>query len=81
MGPSHTCDAKTETRALPEKKKTALAKPEKQKFIQAEAPASIAKALNMKAAESETTVRNIILKGLQAIGIEAPEHELRDRRK
>ena len=54
---------------------------EPQKAIQAYVPASVAKALNIRAAEEGGTVRTIILQGLKAIGVAVPDEELRDRRK
>lgn len=54
---------------------------EAQKAIQAYVPASVAKALNIRAAEEGGTVRTIILQGLKAIGVAVPDEELRDRRK
>ncbi|MBB3356019.1 hypothetical protein FHT70_005992 [Rhizobium sp. BK049] len=55
-------------------------KPEPQKSVQAFVPASIDKALRMKAAEEGTTTRTIILRGLKAIGFDVPDDELRDKR-
>jgi hypothetical protein len=59
----------------------ALIKQERQKSIQAFVPASVARAINIKAAEEDTTVRTIILQGLRALGMEVADAELRDRRK
>ncbi|MQW85975.1 hypothetical protein [Sinorhizobium saheli] len=66
----------------PEKpaRKPAAKKPEPQKSVQAFVPASIDRALKIKAAQDGTTVRNIILQGLKAIGFDVPEDELRDKR-
>jgi hypothetical protein len=61
-------------------RKPASKKIEAQKSVQAFVPASIDKALRMKAAEEGTTTRNIILRGLKAIGFDVPEEELRDKR-
>jgi hypothetical protein len=61
-------------------RKPAAKKVEAQKSVQAFVPASIDKALRMKAAEEGTTTRNIILRGLKAIGFDVPEEELRDKR-
>jgi len=76
------------TRATPEepkeeKRKLEVVEPkaEPQKSIQAYVPESVARAVNIKAAEEEVTVRTILLQGLNAIGIQVPEHEMRDRRK
>jgi hypothetical protein len=44
-------------------------------------PASVERAVKIRAAEEGTTVRTLILKGLQAIGVDVPEEELRDRRR
>jgi hypothetical protein len=54
---------------------------EPQRPIQAYVPASLVKALNMRAAEEGTTVRTLILQGLKSIGLAVPEAELRDKRK
>lgn len=54
---------------------------EPQKSIQAYVPASLVRQLNIKAAQEDTTVRTIILKGLKALGMDVPDDELRDRRK
>lgn len=61
-------------------KSAAEKKPEPQKSIQAFVPASVERALRMKAAEEGTTYRTLVLRGLKAIGIDVPEDELRDRR-
>jgi hypothetical protein len=65
--------------------KAARAKPEPiaepQRPIQAYVPASLVKALNMRAAEEGTTVRTLILQGLKGLGLPVPEAELRDKRK
>lgn len=74
-----------------EKPKAAVSKPETvkqpvekkaepQKSIQAFVPASVERALRMKAAEEGTTYRTLVLRGLKAIGIDVPDDELRDRR-
>jgi len=49
--------------------------------LQAMVPASVERAVKIRAAEEGTTVRTLILKGLKAIGIDVPEEELRDRRR
>ena len=54
---------------------------EPQKSIQAYVPASLVRQLNIKAAQEDTTVRTIILKGLKALGMDVLDDELRDRRK
>jgi len=56
-------------------------KAEPERAIQAYVPVSIAKALNMRAAQEDVTVRTLILQGLKAIGFDVPEEDLRDRRK
>lgn len=56
-------------------------KAEPERAIQAYVPVSIAKALNMRAAQEDVTVRTLILQGLKAIGFDVPEQDLRDRRK
>lgn len=63
------------------KKEKAPTTPEPQKAIQAYVPASVARAINIRAAEEGVTVRTIILQGLKAVGVSVPEEELRDRRK
>ncbi|MDV4159307.1 hypothetical protein [Rhizobium brockwellii] len=60
--------------------KAIVKKAEPQKSVQAFVPASIDKALRIKAAEEGTTTRTIILRGLKAIGFDVPEDELRDKR-
>ncbi|BCH05674.1 hypothetical protein MesoLj131b_76730 (plasmid) [Mesorhizobium sp. 131-2-5] len=60
---------------------TAPAAAEPERSIQAYVPLSIAKALNMRAAEEDVTVRTLILQGLQAIGFEISPEQIRDRRK
>ena len=65
--------------AAPKRKEPAK-KVEPQKAIQAFVPASIDRALKIKAAEEGTTTRTIILRGLKAIGFDVPEEELRDKR-
>lgn len=54
---------------------------EPQKSINVYVPVSVAKALNVKAAEEESTVRSLVLRGLKQIGISIPDDEIRDRRK
>ena len=54
---------------------------EPQRPIQAHVPASVARAVMIRAAEEGTTVRTIILQGLRAIGIDVPEAEIRDKRR
>lgn len=55
-------------------------KAEPQKSVQAYVPASIDRALRVRAAEEGTTTRNLLLQGLKAIGFDVPEEELRDKR-
>lgn len=52
-----------------------------QRPIQAIVPVSVARALAVRAAMEDTTVRDLILRGLSAIGIDVPEDECRDRRR
>ncbi len=49
--------------------------------LHATVPASVERALKLKAVQEETTVRTLVLRGLQAIGIEVPPEEIGDRRK
>jgi hypothetical protein len=70
-----------ETRPAVEPKAAVGAKArEPQKSIQAFVPASVDRALRMKAAEEGTTTRNLILRGLKAIGFDVADEELRDKR-
>jgi hypothetical protein len=48
---------------------------------QAVVPASVERAVKIRAAEEGTTVRTLILKGLKAIGVDVSEEKLRDRRR
>ena len=59
----------------------APAQNEPQRPIQAIVPVSVARALAIRAATEDTTVRDLILRGLAAIGLDVPEHECRDRRR
>ena len=59
----------------------ALEHGEPQRPIQAIVPVSVARALAVRAASEDTTVRTLILQGLQAIGLDVPDAELRDRRR
>lgn len=54
---------------------------EPERSIQAYVPLSIAKAINIRAAEEDATVRSIILQGLKAIGFEISDEQVRDRRR
>lgn len=56
-------------------------KPEREKSIQVNVPASVARALNIRAAEEESTVRSLVLRGLKEIGLDISEDQIRDRRK
>jgi len=56
-------------------------KREAERPLQAMVPASVERAVKIRAAEEGTTVRTLILKGLKAIGVEVSEEELRDRRR
>ena len=64
---------------IPERPAEAMAEP--QRPIQAVVPVSVARALAVKAAMEDTTVRDLILRGLAAIGLDVPEDECRDRRR
>lgn len=44
-------------------------------------PASVKQALNVKSAMEGKTNRQLVLIGLKSVGIDVPEHELRDKRK
>lgn len=57
------------------------AKREAERPLQAMVPASVERAVKIRAAEEGTTVRTLILKGLKAIGVDVSEEELRDRRR
>lgn len=59
----------------------AALKAEPQKAIQAYVPASVAKALSVKAAEEGVTVRVLLLRALKKEGYSVPEEEIKDRRK
>jgi hypothetical protein len=56
-------------------------KREAERPLQAMVPASVERAVKIRAAEEGTTVRTLILKGLKAISIDVSEEELRDRRR
>ncbi len=56
-------------------------KREAERPLQAMVPASVERAVKIRAAEEGTTVRTLILKGLRAIGVDVSEEELRDRRR
>src|SRR5215203_4978967 len=56
-------------------------KREAERPLQAMVPASVERAVKIRAAEEGTTVRTLILKGLKAIGVDVSEEELRDRRR
>jgi hypothetical protein len=49
--------------------------------LHATVPACVERALKIKAAEEGTTIRTLVLRGLQAIGVEVPPEEIGDRRK
>ena len=86
--PARTAKVKTKPKAAktsapmtetPERPAEAMAEP--QRPIQAVVPVSVARALAVKAAMEDTTVRGLILRGLAAIGLDVPEEECRDRRR
>lgn len=52
-----------------------------ERSIQAYVPVSVARALNVRAAQEDVTIRTLILQGLKSIGIEVSDDDLRDRRK
>ncbi|MFN3225417.1 MAG: hypothetical protein ACE360_04105 [Hyphomicrobiales bacterium] len=54
---------------------------EPQKSINVYVPFSVAKALNVMAAQEEVTVRSLVLRGLKEIGIDVSDNEIRDKRK
>ncbi len=49
--------------------------------LHATVPACVERALKIRAAEEGTTIRTLVLRGLQAIGIEVPPDEIGDRRR
>lgn len=53
---------------------------EPQKSVQAYVPASVDRALRMRAAEEGTTTRTLLLQGLKAIGFDVADEEMRDKR-
>src|SRR4051812_7268519 len=60
---------------------TPTLKREAERPLQAMVPATVERAVKIRAAEEGTTVRTLILKGLKAIGVDVSEEELRDRRR
>jgi len=68
-----------EPKTIAEPAKAPAAEPER--AIQAYVPVSVAKAINIRAAQEDATVRSIILQGLQAIGFEISDEQVRDRRR
>jgi hypothetical protein len=56
-------------------------KREAERPLQAMVPATVERAVKIRAAEEGTTVRTLILRGLKAIGVDVSEEELRDRRR
>ena len=56
-------------------------KREVERPLQAMVPATVERAVKIRAAEEGTTVRTLILRGLKAIGVDVSEEELRDRRR
>ena len=53
----------------------------RERQLHATVPACVERALKIKAAEEGTTIRTLVLRGLQAIGVEVPPEEIGDRRK
>ncbi len=60
--------------------KAAVALPAERQ-LHATVPACVERALKIKAAEEGATIRTLVLRGLQAIGIDVPADEIGDRRK
>ena len=60
---------------------TPTSKREVERPLQAMVPATVERAVKIRAAEEGTTVRTLILRGLKAIGVDVSEEELRDRRR
>ena len=60
---------------------TPTSKREAERPLQAMVPATVERAVKIRAAEEGTTVRTLILRGLKAIGVDVSEEELRDRRR
>ena len=56
-------------------------KREVERPLQAMVPATVERAVKIRAAEEGTTVRTLILRGLKAIGVDVSDEELRDRRR
>lgn len=54
---------------------------EKDVSLGIEVPASVKRAVNIHAATEGVTNRTILLRALQAIGLDVPREEIRDRRK
>ena len=60
---------------------TAAVSSRAERQLHATVPACVERALKIKAAEEGATVRTLVLRGLQAIGIDVPADEIGDRRK
>jgi len=58
-----------------------LRQTEQEETLQIALPAVTKKSLRLKAAETGDTMRVIVLRALDAAGIQVPEEELKDRRK
>lgn len=54
---------------------------ERENTLQIEIPAVTKKSLRLRSAESGDTMRLIVLRALDAAGIQVPREELKDRRK
>lgn len=60
---------------------SSLKQSEREDTLQISIPAATKKSLRLKAAESGDTMRVIVLRALDAAGIQVPKTELKDRRK
>ncbi|MDQ4678720.1 hypothetical protein [Stenotrophomonas maltophilia group sp. RNC7] len=60
---------------------SSLKQSDRENTLQITVPAVTKKSLRLKSAESGETMRMIVLRALNAAGIEVPNKELKDRRK
>jgi len=60
---------------------SSLKQSDRENTLQITVPAVTKKSLRLKSAESGETMRVIVLRALNAAGIEVPNKELKDRRK
>lgn len=60
---------------------SSLKQSEREDTLQIAIPAVTKKSLRLKSAESGDTMRMIVLRALDAAGIQVPKKELKDRRK